>query len=74
MKMESYLNRLKAAVINGDLKKIELIIKEKPTFESIEEAKEIQVYIKEAIKLFEKEKNRLLKDMKKIKQIKNYTL
>ncbi len=74
MKMESYLNRLKAAVINGDLKKIELIIKEKPTFESIEEAKEIQVYIKEAIKLFEKEKNRVLKDMKKIKQIKNYTL
>lgn len=74
MKMESYLNRLKAAVINGDLKKIELIIKEKPTFESIEEAKEIQAYIKEAIKLFEEEKNRVLKNMKKIKQIKNYTL
>ena len=72
--MRNYLNNLKAAVINRDLKKIEQIIKKEPVFENIEEAKEIQAYIKEAVKLFEEEKNKLLKDMKKIKQIKNYTL
>ncbi len=72
--MESYLNNLKTAVINQDLKKIEQIIKKEPVFESEDEAKEIQAYIKEAIKLFEAEKSRLLKDMQKIKQIKNYTL
>ena len=72
--MRNYLNNLKAAVINQDLKKIEQIIKKEPVFESEDEAKEIQAYIKEAIKLFEAEKSRLLKDMQKIKQIKNYTL
>ena len=72
--MKNYLNNLKVAVINQDLKKIEQIIKKEPVFESEDEAKEIQAYIKEAIKLFEAEKSRLLKDMQKIKQIKNYTL
>ena len=72
--MKSYLNNLKAAVINRDLEKIKQIIKKEPVFESVEEAKEIQVYIKEAINIFEKEKNILLKEMQKIKKIKNYTL
>ncbi len=71
--MKNYLNELKAAVINRDLKKLEEISKQEPGFKNIEEAKEIRVYIKEAVKLFEEEKSRLLKDMQKIKKIKNYT-
>jgi hypothetical protein len=70
--MENYLNELKIAVINEDLKKLEQITKKEPVFETIEEAKEIQAYLKEAVKLLQKEKNRLFIKMQKIKNLQKF--
>ncbi|GAB6074547.1 hypothetical protein [Nautilia lithotrophica] len=70
--MKNYLNDLKVAVINQDLKKLEEIIDLTPEFNSIEEAKEIQAYLKEAIKILENEKNKLSNEMKKIKNIQKF--
>ncbi len=70
--MKNYLNELKIAVINQDLKKLEEIVNFTPEFNSIEEAKEIQAYLKEAVKILEKEKSKLSNEMHKIKQIKKF--
>ncbi|AZV46194.1 hypothetical protein C3L23_02575 [Nautilia sp. PV-1] len=70
--MKSYLNELKVAVINQDLKLLEKIIQNDPEFESIEEAMEIQAYIKEAVKLLQKEKDRLSLEMQKIQNLKKF--
>ena len=70
--MNKYLNELKVAVINEDLKKLEQITKKEPVFETIEEAKEIQAYLKEAVKLLQKEKNRLFGEMQKIKNLQKF--
>ena len=71
--MKSYLNELKAAVINQDVKKLKEILDKKPNFKNFEEAKEIQVYFNEAINFLNEKREKLLKDMQKIKKIKNYT-
>lgn len=70
--MKDYLNKLKVAVINQDLKLLEKIIQNDPEFESIEEAMEIQAYIKEAVKLLQKEKERLSLEMQKIQNLKKF--
>jgi len=70
--MNSYVNKLKIAVINRDLKKIEEIIALNPEFSTVEEAKEIQAYIKEAIKILEEEKKSLSIQMKKIKDLQKF--
>jgi len=54
------------------LKKLEQIVEKEPVFETIEEAKEIQAYLKEAVKLLQKEKNRLSLEMKKIRQLQKF--
>ena len=71
--MENYLNNLKAAIINQDIKRLKEILKEEPSFKNLEEAKEIQVYFKEALKLIQEKRDKLFKDMQKIKKLKNYT-
>ncbi len=68
----SYLNELKVAVINRDFDKLEKLSKEKAVFNSIEEAKEIQAYMNEAVKLLQKEKNKLSLEMRKIKNLQKF--
>jgi len=70
--MKSYLKELKIAVINQDLKLLETIIQSDPEFDTIEEAMEIQAYIKEAVKLLQKEKGRLSLEMRKIQNLKKF--
>jgi hypothetical protein len=70
--MNKYLNELKVAVINEDLKKLEELSNKAPQFDSIEEAQEIQAFLKRAINLLQKEKNRLAIDMKKIKDLQKF--
>ena len=67
-----YLNELKVAVINEDLKKLEELSNKTPQFDSLKEAQEIQSFLKKAIKLLQKEKNRIAKDMKKIKDLQKF--
>jgi nitrogenase subunit NifH len=70
--MENYINNLKIAVINKDLKKLEQIIEKEPVFSSVDEAKEIQSYLKLAVNILEKEKSKLSNEMQKIKQLKKF--
>ena len=70
--MNKYLNELKVAVINEDLKKIEELSNQTPQFNTIEEAQEIQSFLKKAINLLQKEKNKLSIDMKKIKDLQKF--
>ena len=66
------LNELKVAVLNKDLKTLEIISTKKPSFSSIEEAKEIDSYIQEAIKILKEEKLKTFKEMEKIKKLKEF--
>jgi len=68
----SFLKELKLAVINRDLKKLEILSNSSPTFSSIEEAKEINTYIKEAVKILQEEKLKVFKEMEKIKKLKEF--
>jgi len=70
--MNKYLNELKVAVINEDLKKLESLSKRNPQFDSLEEAQEIQSFLKKAVDLLQKEKKRLSIDMKKIKDLQKF--
>jgi len=70
--MNKYLNELKVAVINEDLKKLEELSQQTPHFNNIEEAQEIQVFLKKAVDLLQKEKNRIAIDMKKIKDLQKF--
>jgi propanediol dehydratase large subunit len=68
----SYLNELKVAVINEDIKKLEKIIDKTPEFSSVEEAKEIRAFMDKAVKLLQKEKNKLSSEMQKIKKLQTF--
>jgi 5-keto 4-deoxyuronate isomerase len=70
----SYLNRLKAAVINKNIEKLKELVKEDISFSSIDEAKEINSYIKMAINLLEKEKEKISKEMQKIKKLQKFNI
>jgi hypothetical protein len=70
----SYLNRLKAAVINEDIGKLKELLKEDISFSSIDEAKEINSYIKMAVNLLEKEKEKLSNEMQKIKKLQKFNM
>jgi hypothetical protein len=72
--MNNYLNRLKAAVINEDIEKLKKLVKEDVSFSSIDEAKEINSYIKMAINLLEKEKEKLSAEMQKIKKLQKFNM
>lgn len=63
--MKSYLDELKIAVINEDINKLKELVKKDISFSSIDEAKEINSYIQMAIKLLEKEKEKISKEMQK---------
>jgi len=70
--MKNYLNKLKIAVINEDINKLEELVNETPEYETIEEAKEIIAFLQQAIKLLQKEKNKLSTEMQKIKKLQKY--
>ena len=68
----SFLNELKIAVINKDLKKLEELSNKEVEFSSIDEAKEINNYLKEAKKIILEEKLKLNKEMQEIKKLQNF--
>jgi len=70
---KEWINSLKIAIINNDLKKIEEYSKRNiPEFSSIEEAKEALSLIKNATNILEKEKNKIKNKMNQIKQTQKY--
>ena len=68
------LKELKLAVINRDLEKLKELSQKTPFFSSIEEAKELNSYIQEAIKILKEEKLKTFKEMEKIKKLKEFNL
>jgi len=68
----NFLKELKLAVINRDLKKLEILSNYSPTFSSIDEAKEINSYLQEAVKILKEEKLKVFKEMQKIKKLKEF--
>jgi len=66
------LKELKVAVINEDFEKLQKISKKVPFFSSIEEAKEINFYINQAINLLQNKKNKISKEMQKIKKLQKF--
>ncbi len=72
--MKNYLNKLKIAVINEDINKLEELVNESPEYDSIEEAQEIVSFIKKAVKLLQKEKNKISLEMQKIKKLQKFNI
>ena len=68
------VKELKLAVINRDIEKLKELSKRTPSFSSIEEAKELNSYIQEAIKILKEEKLKTFKEMEKIKKLKKFNL
>jgi len=70
--MKNYLNELKITVINEDIDKLKKLINETPEYDTIEEAQEIIAFLQQAIKLLQKEKNKLSTEMQKIKKLQKF--
>jgi altronate dehydratase len=66
------LNEIKLAVINRDLEKLKEISIKKPLFSSIQEAQEIESYIKKAIEILNEEKSKISKEMREIKKLQKF--
>jgi len=70
---KEWINSLKIAIINNDLKKLEEYSKrEVPEFSSIEEAKKALNLINQATNILMKEKNIIAKKLQALKQNKQY--
>jgi hypothetical protein len=67
-----YLNELKVAVINEDIDKLKKLIDITPEYEDFDEAQEIVSFMKQAIKILQREKNRLSLEMQKIKKLQKF--
>lgn len=67
-----WTNNLKIAVIENDILTIGVLIKDMPAFEDINEAQEALALIKEAIKIADDEKTKMVEIMKKMKQTKSF--
>jgi hypothetical protein len=70
----SYLNELKAAVINEDMEKLKKLVKKEISFSSVDEAKEINSYIQMAINLLKKEKEKIASEMQQIKKLQKFNI
>jgi len=68
----SYLRELKVAVINEDIEKLKSLLEKDISFSSLDEAKEINSYIQQAVNLLTRKKNEVFKEMQKIKQLKKF--
>jgi len=68
-----FLKELKIAVINKDIKRIEKLADMSVSFNSLEEAEEINAYLKKAVELLKEEKTKLSSEMKKIKNLQKFT-
>ena len=67
-----YLNELKVAVINEDIDKLKKLIDITPEYEDFDEAQEIVSFMKQAIKILQREKDRLSLEMQKIKKLQKF--
>ena len=72
MSAEFTLNELKLAVIEKDLDKLKELSFKTPVFSSIEEAKEMSGYIKKATEILIAEKDKIFKEMQKIKKLQKF--
>ena len=73
MKDKYTLKDLKIAVINEDLEKLNQYANMQFEVNSLEEAEEMLHYIELAKNLIQKEKNRLLQEMRQIRKLKEYS-
>jgi len=71
--MNTYLNRLKIAVINRDINALSKLAAESPKFSTFEEAEEIKSYIDQALKIISEEKLKLSEELSKLKNIKKFS-
>ncbi len=69
-----WLNKLKIAVIQEDITAISTLIKELPEFNDLEKAKEALALVGRAIEIVDLKKAETLKEMNKIKTIKEFVL
>ena len=70
---KEWINSLKIAIINNDLKKLEEYSNIKiPNFSSIDEAKEALSLIENAKNMLEKEQNKIKNKMNQLKQTQKY--
>jgi len=69
-----WLNELKIAVIQEDITAISILIKELPEFNDLEKAKEALALVERAIEIVDLKKAETLKEMNKIKTIKEFVL
>ncbi len=69
-----WLNELKIAVIQEDITAISILIKELPEFNDLEKAKEALALVGRAIEIVDLKKAETLKEMNKIKTIKEFVL
>ena len=68
----SFLQELKIAVINEDYEKLHLLSKEMPSISSVDEAKEVLVYIYKAIEMLSQKRAEMLEKMQKIDKLKKF--
>jgi len=68
----SYLRELKIAVINEDIEKLKSLLDKDISYSSLDEAKEINSYIKQAVNLLTRKKNEIFKEMQQIKKLKKF--
>jgi len=69
-----WLNKLKIAVIQEDITAISTLIKELPEFNDLEKAKEALALVGRAIEIVDLKKAETLKEMNKIKTIKEFVI
>jgi len=69
-----WLNELKIAVIQENITAISILIKELPEFNDLEKAKEALALVGRAIEIVDLKKAETLKEMNKIKTIKEFVL
>jgi hypothetical protein len=70
---KKWINKLKIAIINNDLSKIEEYSNRKiPSFSSIDEAKEALSLVENAKNILQKEKNKIQLQMNQLKQSNQY--
>lgn len=67
-----WLDDFQLAVIEGDVKLLSKLIKDVPSFESLEDMQTASALIEEAKKIIESKKGDLLDKMDKIKKTKTY--
>ena len=66
------VKELKLALINKDIEKLKELSTKTPNVSSLEEARELKALIKEVNSFLTQERNRILKEMQKMKKLQKF--